>query len=236
MLQTCKQALKFCRRRHYAFSNVLDDLIVPDVGKKAESRERVHTPQEMKDILRALDGDIFPQYYRTLMYLLIIFGCRTAEIRLSEINEWDLKENLWTVPKKHSKTNVTIFRPIPDAVRPFIEALIKQHKHTGLLLGEMKSDTTVSQYGRSAHRRLHHQHWTLHDFRHTFTTMLNDIGIEPHIVEHLTAHVMAGSQGRYNHARYLPEKTNALNRWVERLDILAGKAENVVVMTAVDSR
>ncbi|HFW3712069.1 TPA: tyrosine-type recombinase/integrase, partial [Salmonella enterica subsp. enterica serovar 6,7:y:-] len=230
MLQTCKQALKFCRRRRYAFSNVLDDLIISDVGKKAESRDRVHTPQEMRDILRALDNGVYNPYYSTLMRLLIIFGCRTAEVRLSEIKEWDLKENIWIVPKEHSKTNVAIYRPIPDAIRPLIETLIKQNRHTGLLLGELKADTTVSQYGRQAHKRLHHQHWTLHDFRHTFTTMLNDIGIEPHIVEHLTAHQMPGMQARYNHARYLPKKLEALNLWMERLDILAGKSENILVM------
>lgn len=233
MLQASKQALKFCRRRRYAFSNVLDDLIVSDVGKKAESRDRVHTPQEMKDILRALDNGIYNPYYSALMRLLIVFGCRTAEVRLSEIKEWDLKENIWTVPKEHSKTKVAIFRPIPDAIRPLIDTLIKQHRHTGLLLGELKTDTTVSQYGRQAHKRLHHQHWTLHDFRHTFTTMLNDIGIEPHIVEHLTAHQMPGMQARYNHARYLPKKLEALNLWMERLDILAGKSENVVVLDKI---
>ncbi|HEC7608399.1 TPA: tyrosine-type recombinase/integrase [Salmonella enterica subsp. enterica serovar Muenchen] len=234
MLQASKQALKFCRRRRYAFSNALDDLIVSDVGKKAESRERVHTPQEMRDILRALDNGVYNPYYSALIRLLIIFGCRTAEVRLSEIKEWDLKENIWTVPKEHSKTNVAIYRPIPDAIRPLIETLVKQHRHTGLLLGELKADTTVSQYGRQAHKRLHHQHWTLHDFRHTFTTMLNDIGIEPYIVEHLTAHQMPGMQARYNHARYLPKKLEALNLWMERLDILAGKSENVVMIKIAD--
>ncbi|EEN5588733.1 site-specific integrase [Salmonella enterica subsp. enterica serovar Typhimurium] len=233
MLQASKQALKFCRRRRYAFSNALDDLIISDVGRKAASRDRVHSPQEMRDILRALDDGTYNPYYSALIRLLIVFGCRTAEVRLSEVREWDLRENVWTVPKEHSKTSVTIYRPIPDAIRPLIETLINQHKHTGLLLGEMKADTTVSQYGRQAHKRLKHAHWTLHDFRHTFTTMLNDIGIEPHIVEHLTAHQLPGMQARYNHARYLPKKLEALNLWAERLDVLAGKSVNVVVMKPV---
>lgn len=102
-MQTCKQALKFCRRRRYAFSNALDDLIVTDVGKRAEIRERVHSNSELKEILRAIDGDVFAPYYSALMRLLIVFGCRTAEIRLSEIKEWDLKEMLWTVPKSTAK-------------------------------------------------------------------------------------------------------------------------------------
>ncbi|ECT1019774.1 site-specific integrase [Salmonella enterica] len=232
LLQASKQALKFCRRRRYAVSNVLDDLIVSDVGKKAESRQRVHTPQEMKDILRALDSGVYQAYYSNLMRLLIVFGCRTAEARLSRVSEWDLKANIWTVPKEHSKIKVTIFRPIPDDMRHFIASLIEKNKHTGLLLGEERADTTVSQYGCQAHKRLNHDHWTFHDFRHTFTTMLNDLGVEPHIVEHLTAHQMPGMQARYNHARYLTEKLNALNLWTQRLNVLAGKAENVIDIAA----
>lgn len=57
-----------------------------------------------------------------------------------------------------------------------------------------EKDTTVAQYGRNAHKRLNQEHWTLHDFRHTFTTMLNDLGVDPHIVEHITAHQMPGQQ------------------------------------------
>lgn len=34
LLQVCKQALKYCRKRRYAISNVLDDMVVGDVGKK----------------------------------------------------------------------------------------------------------------------------------------------------------------------------------------------------------
>ncbi|HHZ5694932.1 TPA: tyrosine-type recombinase/integrase [Escherichia coli] len=230
VMQTCKQALKFCRRRRYAFSNALDDLIVSDVGKRAEIRERVHSNSELKEILRAIDGDVFAPYYSALMRLLIVFGCRTAEVRLSEIKEWDLKEMLWTVPKEHSKTKVTIFRPIPDGILPFIQKLVDQNRHTGLLLGELKKDTTVAQYGRNAHKRLNQEHWTLHDFRHTFTTMLNDLGVDPHIVEHITAHQMPGQQKTYNHSRYLQAKRDALNLWVERLDLLAGNHENIVML------
>ena len=55
-----------------------------------------------------------------LIRLLIVFGCRTTELRRSEVQEWDFKEMLWTVPKEHSKTKVAIFRPIPEAILPFV--------------------------------------------------------------------------------------------------------------------
>lgn len=61
---------------------------------------------------------------------------------------------LWTVPKEHSKTKVAIFRPIPEAILPFVTKLVEQNRHTGLLLGELKGQSSVSEYGRTAHRRI----------------------------------------------------------------------------------
>lgn len=136
---------------------------------------------------------------------------------------------LWTVPKEHSKTKVAIFRPIPEAILPFVTQLVEQNRHTGLLLGEVKQETSVSQYGRLAHRRLNHP---LHDIRRTFTTMLSDLGVDPHVVEQLTGHQMPGMQRVYNHSRYLDAKRNALDMWMERLGILAGTHENVTALPA----
>lgn len=98
------------------------------------------------------------------------------------------------------------------------------------MLGELKGQSSVSEYGRTAHRRINQAPWTLHDIRHTFTTMLNDLGVEPHVVEQLTAHQLPGMQRVYNHSRYLDAKRDALNLWVERLDVLAGNHENIVML------
>ncbi|HFU8116140.1 TPA: tyrosine-type recombinase/integrase, partial [Escherichia coli] len=154
VLQACKQALKFCRKRRYAISNVLDDLNVADVGKKPDISQRVLSNKELGELLQALDKKIFSPYYVALIRLLIVFGARTVELRLSEIGEWDFTEMLWTVPKEHSKTKVAIFRPIPEAILPFVTQLVEQNRHTDLLLGEVKQEASVSQYGRLAHRRL----------------------------------------------------------------------------------
>lgn len=100
----------------------------------------------------------------------------------------------------------------------------------GLITGEVKQEASVSQYGRLAHRRLKHPQWSLHDIRRTFTTMLNDLGVDPHVVEQLTGHQMPGMQRVYNHSRYLDAKRDALDMWTERLGILAGAHENVTTL------
>lgn len=231
LLQMCKQALKFCRVHRYAMSNALSDLTIDDVGKKQEKRDREHTRQELTDIWRESSGLKFKPYYAALLRLLVVFGCRTQELRLSRVTEWDLQDWIWTVPKEHSKGGEKIVRPIPTAIRPFIQALHDQNKHTGLLLGEMKKPEAVSQWGRGIYKRLGHVvPWTLHDVRRTFSTTLNNMGIAPHVVEQLLGHTLGGVMAVYNRSQYLPEKLDALNKWMERLEVISTGYANVTVL------
>lgn len=57
-------------------------------------------------------------YYRNLVKLLLVFGARSQEIRLSTWAEWGFELSLWTVPKAHSKTSEKITRPIPEDMKP----------------------------------------------------------------------------------------------------------------------
>ncbi|HIG8798089.1 TPA: tyrosine-type recombinase/integrase [Raoultella terrigena] len=234
LLQMCKQALKFCRVHRYATSNALSDLTIDDVGKKQERRDREHTRQELADIWRQSAGLKFKPYYAALLRLLVVFGCRTQELRLSKVSEWDLKDWVWTVPREHSKGGEKIVRPIPLDIRPFVRELIEKNRDTTLLLGCIKKPEAVSQWGRMLPKRLgHSEPWTLHDLRRTFATTLNNMGIAPHVVEQLLGHTLGGVMAVYNRSQYLPEKLDALNKWMERLDVLSNDNPNVAIFKAI---
>lgn len=232
VFQMCKQALKYCRVRRYAISNALDDLTIPDVGKKQARKDRVLTDKEIGSLWRVVsNGGEFQPYYSNLLTILIVFGCRSQEARLSTCNEWDLESNLWTVPKEHSKTHERIIRPIPTELIPFIERLKKERESGEYLLGELKRTEAVSQWGRAVWKRLGHtEEWTLHDLRRSLATKLNDLGVGPHVVEQLLGHALPGIMAIYNRSQYLPEKLDALNKWLERLDVLAENHENVIIL------
>jgi hypothetical protein len=81
--------------------------------------------------------------------------------------------------------------------------------------------------------------WTLHDLRRTADPGMNELGIQPHIVEEVLNHVStprsskAGIAGTYNRAQYWAETVDALNRWVEHIQALvAGKSTSVVPLRA----
>ena len=218
--QLCKQALKYCRVRRYAVSNALDDLTINDVGKKQGKKDRVLALSEIRDILLWAKLQPLHSYYKNLVILLLSFGARTQEIRLSEINEWDLNSGIWVVPAKHSKTKKKITRPIPEQCRSLIVGLLEQAKTQGspYLLGELKNSEAVSQYGRMLWKNFDHSEpWTLHDLRRSFATYLNDEGVAPHVVEIILGHALQGTMAHYVHTDRLPEQKAALELWQNRL-------------------
>ncbi|WP_260608196.1 tyrosine-type recombinase/integrase [Vibrio cholerae] len=229
VLQNAKQALRFCRVRRYATSRVLDDLTVNDVGKKQRKKDRVLTAQELSDLWNAVQTpNKFLPYYCHLVKFLIVFGARTQEVRLSKWKEWDFETLLWTVPKEHSKTDEKIIRPIPDELVPWLLQLKAGSDKEALILGEEKSPETVSQQGRFFWQRLGHEEaWTLHDIRRTLATRLNELGVAPYVVEQLLGHSLGGVMAIYNRSQYLPEKREGLTMWLEHLDILTNKTNNV---------
>lgn len=216
ILQNAKQALKYCRNRQYAQSTALDDLNIADIGEHQNKKDRVLSWGELMEVWEWAHDIKSNWYYKNLVSLLVVFGCRTQELRLSKTREWNLDEMIWTTPKANSKTGQEIKRPIPEGMREHIEALIK-HSKNGYLLGELKRPETVSAFGRSISKRLNHEAWTLHDLRRTFTTTLNDMEIEPYVVEQLLGHSLGGVMAVYNRSQHIEKKRVALDVWLARL-------------------
>lgn len=63
--------------------------------------------------------------------------------------------------------------------------------------------------------------WTLHDLRRTFVTGLNNLGVEPHVIEAAVNHVSgaskAGVAGTYNRSRYTLQVRAAMSVWVDHV-------------------
>ncbi|WP_064601610.1 tyrosine-type recombinase/integrase [Photobacterium sp. J15] len=231
IFQNCKQALRYCDVRQYATSHALVNLTVNDVGKKQSQRDRVLTDRELAELWNWLDTDTTTMYYRTLIRLLFVFGARTQEVRLSRWKEWDLKARIWTVPKEHTKNRTEIQRPIPSRVIPWLEAIRRHTGNSEFLLGEIKNECAVSQTGRNIWKRLGHASpWTLHSARHTLETKWSDMRIAPHIGRTITGHVLPGTMSIYNRSQFLLEKLEALELWLDRLELLTGQNDNVVII------
>ncbi len=221
ILQNSKQALKYCRTRQYAHSTALEDLNIPDIGEHQGKKDRVLSWPELMDVWLWAHDIKNKWYYRNLVLLLVVFGCRTQELRLSKVAEWDLDVMIWTVPKEHSKTGSEIKRPIPEQLKDYLQSVIVQAR-SEYLLGELKKPEAVSGFGGKLWQKLDHKEaWTLHDLRRTFATLLNDMQIEPYVVEQLLGHSLGGVMKIYNRSQHIEKKKAALELWLAKLNDIA---------------
>lgn len=61
---------------------------------------------------------------------------------------------------------------------------------------------------------------TGHGFRHTASTLLNELGHDENVVERQLAHVREGMKGVYNHAEFLEKRREMMQVWADHLDSL----------------
>ncbi|WP_297894135.1 site-specific integrase [Shewanella sp.] len=244
VLRNVQQALKYARKRGHEVNSDIFEIDFESIGARAQSKRSRRLvsdtgSKELVDLLCWLeDGKLLP-YYKELITCLIIFGCRTQEIRLSRISEWDFERMIWTVPPENNKNRIKdqqnglsgeILRPIPERLKPWLMELVSNSRN-GFMLGELKTDTAVSQWGGGIHRKLgHEKQWGLHDLRRTVATGMNDLGVAPHIVELMLGHTIQGVGGIYNRSQRLPEKLQALELWLDRLELLRSDSSNVVML------
>jgi len=67
--------------------------------------------------------------------------------------------------------------------------------------------------------------WRIHDLRRTVSTGMNELGTEPHIVEAVLGHKVAGVAGVYNRAKYEAAKRSALEAWAAHVTALVEGSE-----------
>jgi hypothetical protein len=234
-----KQAVIFCRKHHFATSHALDDLTITDAGERQKKKSRVLSESELNDLWAWCHDIKSAWYYRQLVKLLISFGARTQEVRLSNVKEWDLNLMTWTVPAEHNKVGKKaqqrgesgeIVRPIPDGLKNYIQELITQAEKakSPYLLGELKQSPAVAAWGGKLHKKLDHDKWNLHDLRRTLSTNLNEMDVPPHVAESLLGHSLGGVHGIYNRAQYLEQKRTALELWLSKLNADEEMKSNIV--------
>jgi integrase len=61
-------------------------------------------------------------------------------------------------------------------------------------------------------RRTNTAPWRIHDLRHTAQTIMEEIGVLPHVVDQVLNHKTPGMRGRYGHHNWIEEKKDALTR------------------------
>jgi integrase len=201
------------------------------------TRDRVLTDAELGLVWQCTGG---PADHDRIVRLLILTGARREEIagiRWSEITLRDDGTALWVLPAERSKNRRAYELAFPQIVTELLPAPRYEQDGTrrdlifgarrGPFSGWSNCKTRLDERIAAANGGTTIAPWVLHDLRRTFVTRLNDLGVEPHIIEALVNHVggtaKAGVAGIYNRSAYGPQKAAALSLWCDRIGQLVSE-------------
>jgi integrase len=190
--------------------------------------------------MRSRRGD-----YCKVVRLAMLFGARFGEmagLRWSEIGDLnERKLHIKTVPDDapvgHRRIKSRGGKPkdlilyIPDAAAEIIQSVPKQGnrdllfgstangaQQNGELKGEL-DDLIARNEGASFK-------WKHHWLRHTFTTRLKEMGVQPYLIEAIVNHALKGEASTYTHTKYLELQKPVLEKWAQLIRDAANRVES----------
>jgi integrase len=232
VLQVCGQVFRYGIATGRCSRNLSADLrgaLAPHV-KKHQAAVR---PEELPALLRAIASydTLGDKQTRLALQLLALTFVRTNELIGAVWTEFNLDEKVWVIPAERMKMRA--------------EHIVPLSAQTIVLLAELKSLAGTSHYllpGRNCAKPISNNtmlfalyrlgykgRMTGHGFRAVASTVLNEQGFRPDVIERQLAHCERNAvRGAYNRAEYLVERKRMLQWWADYVDSIVDEP-NVIV-------
>jgi integrase len=225
MMQTCGQVFRYGVTTGRVARNPVADLrgALKSPVTKHHSYLNANQLPEYLEKLNSYDGT--PQTKLALKFLLLTF-VRTTELRGAQWAEINFDKADWRIPAERMKMKDPHIVPLS---RQAIAILKELQKHTGnrqhLFPNQHNPAKCMSENTMlfALYRMGYHSRTTGHGFRATASTILNEHGFAPDMIERQLAHCERNKvRAAYNHAQYLPERRKMMQWWADHIDTLDG--------------
>lgn len=170
---------------------------------------------------------------RAAMQLMLLCMCRTGEIRGMRWEEIDWRDNIWRIPAERMKMRRPHIVPLSRQAVAILAGLYALTGKNGgcFVFPSYCRDKYVSPMGKNtinnALRAMGYNARELvgHGFRSVASTLLNEQGWAPDVIETQLAHAPADSvRAAYNRAAWLDDRRRMLQAWADYLDQLKAQA------------
>lgn len=231
MKQIISQVFRYAAQRGMCIHNPAADLrdILPTAKEKHHAC--IH-PSELPELIAKIEAreDDFTKY---AMKLLMLTFVRTGELIGAKWEEIDWAREEWHIPKERMKMKRPHVVPLSTQALAILREL---QKRTG-----EKSHIFFSAASKSKHisngavlmglRRMGYKNrMTGHGFRTLASTILNEKGYPPDVIERQLAHEDSDKiRAAYNRAEYLLERKKMMQEYADYLDGVEKKCRKNVV-------
>ncbi|MBN7895232.1 tyrosine-type recombinase/integrase, partial [Providencia rettgeri] len=172
-----------------------------------------------------------------LIKLCLLFGNRVGELLKAKKTDFDLENNIWTVPPENHKRGRRSGRPLIRAIIPAAKELIE--RAMDISRGEyLFTISTGRKMKDGGHGRIvevmnvrmskcidNYKTWSIHDLRRTMRTGISEL-TDPHIAEIMVGHKLPGVWQTYDKFTYLKQQHEAYEKWWDKVLRIAYHSPN----------
>lgn len=220
LLLQLRSVMNWCISRQLIPSCEVLKLSVKNIGEKPDTSERVLTYNELAKIWLALENNKVFSSNKILHQMLLLWGARLSELRLSTPGEFNMRDKIWTTPAAHSKMGNVIRRPIFEQIEPYVDRLLAMKNPAmfpGQELDKAIDRSSCNLYMKKLRSQIDIPEWRTHDFRRSLVTNLSGEGIMPHVTEKMLGHELGGVMAVYNKHDWLEEQRTAYELYADKI-------------------
>ncbi|MGL4318212.1 MAG: tyrosine-type recombinase/integrase [Pseudomonas sp.] len=240
-----KQMFRFAVTRKLIKVNPAANIEKKDIGSESESRARVLSPREIRQLDQALWASSLNRVTHIIYMLQIAMTCRINELcqaSWSHIN-WISRE--WTIPAKNTKSNRAITVSLSTHSIRLLEELRTLTGHTRWLYPGQDESKPINRKAAINHARdrqrpegekplqgrtvetrslvIGDEAWKTHDLRRSGSTLMQRLGIPTEVSEKCLNHVEDNKVKRLYHLyEYDREMKRAWYLLSEALSVITG--------------
>lgn len=191
-----------------------------DLSSALEIHKSNHFPflksDDIPDFQRALDSYTGSRLVQIATKLLMVTGVRTIELRAALWQEFDLDNAIWEISAERMKMRRPHLVPLSTQALDLLNELkIITGNYRYVFPGRNDPNKPMSEasINQVIKRIGYGGKVTGHGFRHTFSTILHEMGYDSYCIEMQLAHVDKNIiRGTYNHAQYI-DKRRDMMQW-----------------------
>ncbi|MEW5290331.1 integrase family protein [Erwinia papayae] len=220
LLLQLRSVMNWCISRQLVPSCEVLKLSVKNIGKKPDVGDRVLTYTELAKIWIALENNKVFSSNKLLHQMLLLWGSRLSELRLSTPEEFNMDDLIWTTPSVHSKMGNVIRRPIFQQMLPYVDRLLSMKNPVmfpGQELDKAIDRSSSNLYMKNLRGKIDIPEWRTHDFRRSLVTNLSGEGIMPHVTEKMLGHELGGVMAVYNKHDWLEDQRKAYELYADKV-------------------
>jgi integrase len=190
---------------------------------KVVHRAALTDPVALGGLLRAIDEyDGWPTLRAALLFTALTFA-RPGEVRGARWSEFDFDKTVWNIPAIRMKMRRAHMVPLSRQALGVLEDIRAFSGTSELVFPSIRSNKKlISENGmNSALRRMGftQDEMTAHGFRASASSILNERGHSPDVIEAALGHLDQNEVRRaYNRATYWPERVALMQTWADMLD------------------